>query len=143
MKIGRNHLMAKNVQQIIDEQCVTRRSFLGTSLKAGAGIVGIIAGSGAIGTLLMGCSKTPSVNYEFASVPDDTRHIHQVTILGADLDSPPSQKVVTTTLVFTHTHDVTMTKADFESLKNGQTFTKTCTSTGTPLHSHSFSMKKS
>jgi hypothetical protein len=129
--------------QIINGESISRRSFVGKSLKASAGILGVVAGSGALVTLLASCGgKSPGINYTIISSPDTSAHSHQITVLGTDLDSPPGQRVLTSTDTFLHTHALTLQKADFEAMKNGQSTTKTCTPTGTPLHTHTFVIKK-
>ena len=134
--------MVHDTIQFNDTQGISRRSFVEKSLKAGAGVLGLAAGSGAIVTLLSGCGGAASADFSVTSTPDATAHSHLVTISGTDVDSPPDQKILTSSATFLHTHEVTMTKADYDAIDGGQTVSKTCTLTGTPPHTHTFSIKR-
>ena len=70
----------------------------------------------------------------------DSGHTHNITILLADVDTPPeSGKSLTSTSSGSHTHTVTLSKSDFESLASGQEITKT--SSNSNGHTHTFSIK--
>lgn len=68
----------------------------------------------------------------------DDGHTHNVTILLADVTTPPdSSKTITST--GSHTHTITLSKSDFEALADGQTIPKT--SSNRNNHTHTFSIK--
>lgn len=67
-----------------------------------------------------------------------TGHTHKITILLADVTTPPEGgKTITSS--GSHTHTVTLSKSDFESLASGQEITKT--SSNSNGHTHTFSIK--
>ena len=134
--------MSQNIVQMIDVSELSRRSFIGKSLKFGAGMFGVVAGSGALVTLLSSCGGGSGANFTVTSQSDTTGHSHQITVRGADLDSPPSQKELTSTSDVDHTHAITLQKADFEAIASGQTVSKTSTNTGSPPHVHLFAIRK-
>ena len=68
-------------------------------------------------------------------------HSHDVTISGADIDSPPAaDKTIDTTYSGGHRHSITLTPQDYESIKNGGEVTVTSSSVGG--HTHTFVTKK-
>ncbi|MDP3878732.1 MAG: hypothetical protein Q8Q07_00290 [Dehalococcoidales bacterium] len=117
---------------------ITRRSFLkGT---AGIGLVILVAeaaGGALVG--LSGCAK-PTADIPVTS-STDFNHAHGVTIPGADIDSAPDSKTYTSDGP-THQHDITLVKADFQAIKQGQAVTKTSTAVGTTPHTHTFTIMK-
>ena len=52
-------------------------------------------------------------------------HNHGVIVSGDDLDGPPVQNTLTTTLdgAEPHTHTITLTRQDYEAIENGQEVT--------------------
>jgi hypothetical protein len=77
---------------------------------------------------------TSSVNYN---------HSHDITIKGANIDNPPSAPIIITSTNTgnpPHTHTVTLSKADYQSLKDGKTVTVECSSAGN--HTHTFNIKR-
>lgn len=116
-------------------ETMTRRSFLKRSLGFGAALLAV----GSASSVLAGCAKAPSADLTVASTTD-FNHAHNVTIPGADIDSAPSSKTYTSDGA-THTHAITLAKADFQSLKKGGTVTKVSTSTGTTPHTHTWTLK--
>ncbi len=137
--------MTKDFLLMAETNEISRRSFVGKAFKFSIGAAGMIAGSGALVTLLAGCGGNSVVNsadFSVTSLPDGTSHSHGITIFGADLDNPPNQKTIPTTDVFQHIHEVSLSKADYEAIKNGQTVNKTSTRTGATPHTHDYAIKK-
>lgn len=77
----------------------------------------------------------------FVSSTDDG-HTHSVGLQVTEITSPPSAGLEkTTSNVLAHTHTVTLTAADLDSINTGNTVTKT---TSNDLnHTHTFDFKKS
>ena len=77
----------------------------------------------------------------FVSSTDDG-HTHSVGLQVTEITSPPSAGLEkTTSNVLAHTHTVTLTAADLDSINAGNTVTKT---TSNDLnHTHTFDFKKS
>lgn len=70
----------------------------------------------------------------------DSGHSHTVKILYADVNNPPgSNKTLTSGSAGSHTHQITLTSSDYQSLKDGDTVVKTSTTNSN--HSHTFSIK--
>jgi hypothetical protein len=137
--------MANDVIQAIETTEISRRNFVSKTLRFSVGAAGMIAGPGALVNLLAGCGSNSAVNsvdFSVTSLGDATNHSHNISILGTDLDNPPNEKTIPTTDVFQHIHEVTLSKADYEAIKNGQTVNKTSTRTGTAPHTHDFAIKK-
>ncbi len=134
--------MAQDISQMIELPEMTRRGFIGKSLKFGVGMVGVVAGSGALVTLLSSCGGGSGSDFTVTSQSDNTGHSHQITIRTADLDSPPSQKAITSTSDVDHTHAITLSNADFGAIAGGQTVSKTSTATGSPVHVHAWAMRR-
>lgn len=116
---------------------ITRRTLIKTSL--GLGLFVAVAGS-SVGALVSACAGPASANLTVAS-STDFQHSHNVTVPGADIDKQPSQ-VTYTTDGATHTHRVTLTSANFKTIKDGQSVSLACTSDGTTPHTHTFVFKK-
>jgi hypothetical protein len=103
------------------EEGISRRSFLKKSL--GVGVVLLAAGSaGGLIFSVAGCTKSPATADLTAASSVDLGHSHNITIPGADIDSPPSEKSYTSDGP-THQHAITLKKADFEAIKKGQDVT--------------------
>ena len=83
-------------------------------------------------------SSTGDPNSFTVTSSNDAGHTHNISILLADVDTPPgSGKTITSD--GSHTHTVTLSKGDFESLANGQTVLETSSNSGG--HTHTFSIK--
>jgi len=68
-------------------------------------------------------------------------HTHDVTIKGADIESPPTaDNTIDTSYSGGHRHTITLTQQDYESIKNGGEVTVTSSSVGG--HAHTFVIKK-
>jgi len=68
-------------------------------------------------------------------------HTHDVTIKGADIESPPTaDNTIDTSYSGGHRHTITLTQQDYESIKNGGEVTVTSSSVGG--HTHTFVIKK-
>ena len=68
-------------------------------------------------------------------------HSHDVTIKGADIESPPTaDNTIDTSYSGGHRHTITLTQQDYESIKNGGEVTVTSSSVGG--HTHTFVIKK-
>ena len=68
-------------------------------------------------------------------------HSHDVTIKGADIESPPAaDNTIDTSYSGGHRHTITLTQQDYESIKNGGEVTVTSSSVGG--HTHTFVIKK-
>jgi hypothetical protein len=67
-------------------------------------------------------------------------HQHSVTVLSADLTTPPTAGVTfTSTTTNNHAHTIMLTAEQLKSLDSGQEVTVTSSSTG---HTHDFMIKK-
>ncbi|GEM_PF-3449724 len=117
----------------------TRRSFLKRSLGVGLSIVAVQSAGGLL-TSLSGCAAPPTPDFAVTSSVD-FNHSHKVTILGADVDKPPSEKTYTSDGP-THQHSIKLTKQDFETIKKGGEVSKVSDATGTTPHTHTFVIKK-
>ncbi len=120
--------MSEN-NNLLNGRSITRRSFL----KGSAGAVLMVIAAGSVGSVLAACTKA-TVDFEVTS-SNVFNHTHKVKILGVDVDKPPAEKTITSDGP-THTHAITLKKADFEALKKGQTVTVLTTATGTTPHTH-------
>ena len=131
--------MSRKTAILVNEDGMTRRAFL--IRTAGTGMVLLAAGS--MSGVLAACTKSaPTADFSIGSTtPDPTNHSHNVKILGADVDSAPAEKVYTTDGA-THTHTITLKKADFEAIKKGTEITIVSSSNGTTPHSHTYKLKK-
>ena len=116
---------------------ITRRSFLKKSV--GFGAILIAASAGGTLTSLAGCAKAPSADLTVASTTD-FNHAHNVTVPGADIDSAPSQKTYTSDGA-THSHAITLAKADFQNIKKGSAVTVVSSATGTTPHTHTWTLQ--
>lgn len=125
--------MTPEVMVAAIDEAVSRRQFLKAVLGVGAGLLATAALSS-----MAGCAATQDIT---STSSTDLAHNHRVTIPGADLDSPPAQKTYTTDGT-THTHTVTLTKAQLEVIKKGQAVSVTCSSSGVPAHTHTFNIQK-
>ena len=73
-------------------------------------------------------------------------HTHQVTISGADIDNPPVGGRTITTTTYTdayynsHSHTITLTQQDFQTIKDGGTVTVTTNVVND--HTHTFTIHK-
>jgi hypothetical protein len=71
----------------------------------------------------------------------DGGHSHTIKILYDDIDNPPASDKTLTSSSTNHTHQITITATNYQTLKDGGTVTKTSTTDGG--HSHTFSIKVS
>ncbi|HEX7476012.1 MAG TPA: hypothetical protein VF318_08620 [Dehalococcoidales bacterium] len=100
-----------------------------------------VALAAALIVVSVGCSKS-SATVDFRVTSSVTaNHTHNVTISGTDVDNPPASKTITTDGT-SHTHTITLTQQDYQSLKNGQAITVTTSASGTPPHTHTFTIQK-
>ena len=131
--------MPRKTAALVSESGLTRRAFL--IRTAGASLVLLAAGS--MSGVLAACAKGPAtVDFIAASTtPDPTNHSHNVRIMAADVDNPPSEKVYTSDGE-SHTHNLTLKKADFEAIRKGTEITVVSSANGTPPHGHTFKIKK-
>ncbi len=94
------------------------------------------------GVLSCGKSTSPgdiTVTSSVSSVTGD--HSHQVTISGSDIDNPPAGgRTITTTYVNYHSHTITLTQQDFQTIKDGGTVNVTTSEASG--HTHTFTIKK-
>lgn len=103
--------------------------------------VGLIVALLAFGGLA--CSKSPATGQEdiTATSSSDVGHSHDVTISGADIENPPAvDDTIDTTYSGGHKHTITLTRQDYESIKNGGEVTVNSSSYGE--HTHTFVIKK-
>jgi len=71
----------------------------------------------------------------------DSGHNHTYQIMMSELTNPPTAGVNRqTSLASGHTHVVAITQAELQSIQNGQTVTKT--STTSAGHTHTFQFRK-
>ncbi|MBI2958504.1 MAG: hypothetical protein HYY32_06635 [Chloroflexi bacterium] len=119
------------------EAKVTRRSFLLGSI----GVTTFIVAAGGMVQAIAGCAKKKTADFIVAS-STDFNHSHNITISGADVDSPPSAGKTITSDGATHTHQAVLTKAHFASIGKGEQVVVTSTATGTTPHTHTFTIKK-
>jgi hypothetical protein len=124
-----------NNSKALNDQMISRRSFL----KGTAGAALLVVTAGSVGAALTACTSKPTADFEVTS-STDFNHAHKVMILGADVDKPPESKTITSDGP-THQHAITLSKANFQSLKKGETVTLTSTSTGSSPHTHTFALK--
>ncbi len=89
-----------------------------------------------------GCGSTAATGDITVTSTSVFGHTHQITVLAADLQSPPPEKVIDSTAAGSpsHTHTVTLTLAQYTSINNGQTVT--VTSSNTAGHTHDFVIAK-
>ncbi|MBI4334297.1 MAG: hypothetical protein HY673_23835 [Chloroflexi bacterium] len=130
--------MAQSKISVILAESMSRREFLRGSV--GAGLVVVAAGAAAT-SVLAACAPAPPTADIRVTSSTDFNHSHNVTVPGADVDSAPSQKTYTSDGA-SHTHDITLTRANFEAIKKGETVTVTSTATGANQHTHTFAIKK-
>ncbi len=75
----------------------------------------------------------------------DFNHSHDVTIKGADVDNPPANPVTITSTATggtPHTHTITLSKADYQSIKDGKTVSVVSSPFPANNHTHTFDIKK-
>ncbi len=71
-------------------------------------------------------------------------HSHQVTIPGADMDSPADRTYTSLSDgAVPHTHTFTLTKSDFEEIKKGNAVTVTSSPFPGDNHTHTFRFRMS
>ena len=100
------------------------------------------------GLLLLGTLAGLACSKKSASTGDITvkssvnsGHSHDVTILGADIESPPAtDKTIDATSSGGHRHTITLTSQDYQSIKDGNEVA--VTSSSNSGHTHTFSIKK-
>lgn len=68
-------------------------------------------------------------------------HSHIVNILYDDIENPPPSNNTLTSSSTNHTHQITLTPTNYQTLKDGGTVLKTSTTNGG--HNHTFSIKVS
>jgi len=101
-----------------------------------------------VALLVVGSATSLACSRKSASAGDITvtssvnsGHSHDVTIKGADIESPPGEdKTINTTYSGGHTHTITLTPQDYESAKDGGEVT--VTSSSDAGHTHTFVIKK-
>lgn len=119
----------------VETRGITRRTFL----KGAVGTGVIILTAEGIGALVTSCAAAPTADFTVTS-STEFNHSHKITVLGADVDRPPTEKAITSDGA-THSHAVTLTRANFQALKKGQEITLTSNQAGTTPHSHTFVIK--
>ena len=106
----------------------------------------------------IGCSTNPTSSDNgtdddgFTGTPDNTEeesftvtssvnsgHSHTVEILYDDIEIPPTSNKTLTSSSTGHTHQITISTIDYQTLAGGETIVKTSTRYGG--HSHTFSIK--
>jgi hypothetical protein len=127
--------MGENRVPDVINQAMTRRTFLKASVGLGVAAVVVPAAGG----ILAGCAKVAYGDIAAAS-STDFNHAHNVTIPGADIGAAPASKTYTSDGP-THTHVITLTKADFQKLQKKETVTVTSTATGSSPHTHTWALK--
>ena len=90
--------------------------------------------------MVSGCTGSGTPNFTVTSSVDNN-HSHNAVISGADVDNPPAQKTITSDGA-NHTHTITLTKQNYEAIKQGQEVTVTSSSNGATPHTHTFTIKK-
>ena len=120
----------------VQEGVITRRTFL----KGSAGAVILVITAGSVGSALSACAGPPTKDFTVTSSTDNN-HSHKITVIGADVDNPPAEKIYTSDGA-SHQHTVTLKKADLQAIKKGQEITITSSSAGTTAHTHKFTIKK-
>ncbi len=128
--------MFKSLSNPLDNGAISRRSFL----KGAAGLAVAVVVVDAASLLAAGCKSEKAADLTVTS-STDANHSHKITVLGADIDNPPGEKVITSDGA-THTHTVTLTKADYQAIRKGQSVSKVSSATGTTPHTHTFAIKK-
>lgn len=97
-------------------------------------LLGIIAFSS------LGCARSSADLTVMSSTAFD--HSHEVTIKGAEMDSPADRTYTTTSAgAVPHTHTLTLTKADFEEIKKSNAVTVTSSPFPADNHTHTFRIK--
>ena len=101
-------------------------------------VVLLVAG----GATSLACSKKSTSTGDVTLTSSvNAGHSHDVTISGADIESPPAaDKTIDTTYSAGHRHTITLTPQDYESIKNGGEVTVTSSSVGG--HTHTFVIKR-
>ena len=90
---------------------------------------------------VLSCGKSASPGDITVTSSVSAGHSHQVTISGADINNPPTGgKTISTTYVNSHTHTITLTQQDYQTIKNGGTVTVTTSEVNG--HTHTFTIKK-
>jgi len=94
------------------------------------------------GATSLACSKkSASAGDIMVTSSVNAGHSHDVTIKGADIESPPTaDNTIDTSYSGGHRHTITLTQQDYESIKNGGEVTVTSSSVGG--HTHTFVIKK-
>jgi hypothetical protein len=102
-----------------------------------------MAGLLVIGTLAgLACSKKSASTGDITVTSSiDSGHSHAVTVLGADIETPPAtDQTIDTTSSGGHKHTITLTSQDYQSIKDGNEVT--VTSSSNSGHTHTFKIKK-
>jgi len=82
----------------------------------------------------------PAVAQAFSS-DEQLNHTHDITISTADVETLPMTVMLTTSSAESHTHTVTITRAELQSLAAGNTITDTTSSSDLPSsHFHQFTL---
>jgi hypothetical protein len=89
---------------------------------------------------VLSCGKSTSPGDITVTSSVSAGHSHQITISGADINNPSTQKTISTTYVNFHTHTITLTQQDYQTIKNGGTVTVTTSEVNG--HTHTFTIKK-
>ena len=101
-----------------------------------------------VALLVVGSATSLACSKKSASAGDITvtssvnsGHSHDVTVKGADIESPPTaDETIDTTYSGGHRHTITLTPQDYESTKDGGEVT--VTSSSNAGHTHTFVIKK-
>ena len=102
-----------------------------------------MAGLLVLGTLAgLACSKKSASSGDITVTSSiDSSHSHAVTVLGADIESPPAtDQTIDTSSSGGHKHTITLTSQEYQSIKDGTEVTVTSSSSGG--HTHTFRIKK-
>jgi len=102
-----------------------------------------MAGLLVFGTLAgLACSKKSASSGDMTVTSSiDSGHSHAVTVLGADIETPPAtDQTIDTTSSGGHKHTITLTSQDYQSMKDGNEVT--VTSSSNSGHTHTFKIKK-
>ncbi len=130
--------MSEDRNSWLNREGITRRAFLQSSVGAGL----IVLAAGGAGAALLSCKPAaPPMPDMTVTSSLDFNHTHNVIIPGADITNAPSSKTYTSDGA-THQHAITLTQAQFDQIRDGQTVTVTSTQTGATPHSHTFTIKR-
>jgi hypothetical protein len=118
-----------------------RRSYMKTAIALV--LVVIMAGT-LVGMTFAaaGCTKKAATGDFSVTSSTDSGHSHAATVLGKDVDTPPAQAVYTSTVVGGHSHQITLTKANLDAIRNGQSVSVVSTPAGSNGHTHTWVIKK-